>query len=209
MNFISLQISDYAAYGADMLTFAQYGWLRKFLTFMSQGLDSPTRNDSAVADEREFLELTSRYGHIITRICFSYAGNAADMEDLRQDVMINIWNGLKYFKGESSPITWIYRVTLNTCVSMIRKQSRKVKTFSFDSIMTDLPDNETDSGYIERLEKLHEMMAVLTPVDKAILTMRLDERSYDEIAEVTGLSNSNVATRLNRIKTKLKTKLNQ
>lgn len=205
MNFISLKISDYAAYGADMLTFAQYGRLRKFLTFMSRGLDSPTRN----ADEREFLELTNRYGHIITRICFSYSGNAADMEDLRQDVMINIWNGLKYFKGESSPITWIYRVTLNTCVSMIRKQSRKVKTFSFDSIITELPDDETDSGYIERLEKLHEMMAMLTPVDKAILTMRLDERSYDEIAEVTGLSISNVATRLNRIKNKLKTKSNQ
>lgn len=205
MNFISLKISDYAAYGADMLTFAQYGRLRKFLTFMSRGLGSSARN----AEEREFLELTSRYGHIITRICFSYSGNAADMEDLRQDVMINIWNGLKYFKGESSPITWIYRVTLNTCVSMIRKQSRKVKTFSFDSIITELPDDETDSGYIERLEKLHEMMAMLTPVDKAILTMRLDERSYDEIAEVTGLSISNVATRLNRIKTKLKTKLNQ
>ncbi|MDE6303877.1 MAG: RNA polymerase sigma factor [Paramuribaculum sp.] len=208
MNFISLQISDYAAYGADMLTFAHYGRLRKFLTFLSRGLDLPTQN---VADERErdFLELTRRYGHIITRICFSYSGNAADMEDLRQDVMINIWNGLKYFKGESSPITWIYRVTLNTCVSMIRKQSRKVKTFSFDSIMTELPDEETDSGYIERLEKLHELMAMLTPVDKAILTMRLDERSYDEIAEVTGLSVSNVATRLNRIKTKLKTKVNQ
>ncbi len=171
------------------------------------GASAPAELDAS-GRERQFLELTERYGSVITRICFSYAGNAADMEDLRQDVLINIWNGLRYFKGDSSPLTWIYRVTLNTCVSMIRKVSRDVKTFSFSDIMTDRPDDEADSGYFERLERLHEMMAMLTPVDKAILTMRLDERSYDEIAEVTGLSVSNVATRLNRIKTKLKNRLN-
>ncbi len=225
MNFISLQIQPSEVYGVDVALFARLSRpsrssrpsilsrLTSLLSSVASAFSKSASLEKAPAEldaserERQFLELTQRYGSVITRICFSYAGNAADMEDLRQDVLINIWNGLRYFKGDSSPLTWIYRVTLNTCVSMIRKVSRDVKTFSFSDIMTDRPDDEADSGYFERLERLHEMMAMLTPVDKAILTMRLDERSYDEIAEVTGLSVSNVATRLNRIKTKLKNRL--
>lgn len=199
-------------YDVDVASFARLSKLRRLLSLMTSAFSKPPLFENTPADanerERQFLELTRHYGPIITRICFSYSGNAADMEDLRQDVLINIWNGLRYFKGDSSLITWIYRVTLNTCVSMIRKESRHVKTFSFDSIMTELPEDEADSGYLDRLEKLHEMMAMLTPIDKALLTMRLDERSYDEIAEVTGLTVSNLATRLNRIKNKLKNKLN-
>ena len=157
-----------------------------------------------VGKERLFISIMEDYSQIINRLCFSYSGNAEDMKDLRQDVLINIWNGLSHFNSESSLQTWIYRVTLNTCVSCIRQKSRRIKTDSFRSMIIDVADENENTEYFERLEELHSLLSLLNPVDRAIMTMRLDGRDNEEIAEVTGLSRSNVSTRLNRIKNKLR-----
>lgn len=154
--------------------------------------------------EQQFSVLIKRYSPLINRICFSYSDNAEDMKDLRQDVYINIWKGLASFRKESSEMTWIYRVVLNTCVSTIRKKKRRVTLSSFDSILTDVPNDEEYDSYKDSVEQLHFAISTLTPLEKAIITMWLDERSYEEIAAVCGLNRNTLAVKINRIKTKIK-----
>lgn len=158
------------------------------------------RIDKEVARQQQFKQLITTHGALISRICFSYASNGDDYQDLRQDVLINIWKGLTAFRGESSSLTWIYRVTLNTCVSTLRKRSSRPATERLDLMALDIPETGDDEGLRERFETLHRLISELSPVDKAIVTMWLDERSYDEIAEVVGLSRNNIGLRLHRIR---------
>lgn len=153
------------------------------------------------AREEQFAEILSRFGGIISGICFSYGTGREDREDLRQDILTNLWRGLACFRGDSSLKTWVYRVALNTCVSTVRRRSRRVSTVPLDSF--DFPDGADDGITAERVDTLHRLISDLTPLDKAVVTMWLDEQPYEEISLVTGLSRNNVAVRLNRIKEKL------
>ncbi|MDE6298936.1 MAG: sigma-70 family RNA polymerase sigma factor [Muribaculaceae bacterium] len=152
--------------------------------------------------EEMFAAIMKEHGNIISGICFAYSSNAEEMKDLRQDILLNIWKGLANFRGEAALSTWLYRVALNTCVSTIRKRKGDPATICFD-LVGDIPEESDDTS--ERLMQLHSLIATLSPVDRGIITMWLDERTYDEIAEVTGISRNNVAVRINRIKKRLAT----
>ena len=158
--------------------------------------------------EAYFLELTERYGQLVNRICLSYADSGADFDDLRQDVWINVWKSLGGFREDSSIDTWIYRITLNTCVSCLRKRKRSVLTSPIDGIFPEPADEEASDSLRERIRVLHGLISRLSPLDKAIMTMHLDDRSNAEIAEVTGLAKGNVATRLSRIRSRLSSEIN-
>lgn len=149
--------------------------------------------------DREFEEVVKRHSALISRICFTYSISSEDYEDLRQDVLVNIWRGLKQYRAESSMVTWIYRVALNTCVSTIRKRNGRPKMSSLESLVIDVAADD-DAAFRERLEVLYSLIAELNPIDKAIVTMWLDDRSYEEIASVTGLAKNAVGVRLHRIK---------
>lgn len=149
--------------------------------------------------ERDFMALLARENANISRICFSYAGSVADFDDLRQDALINIWRGMKSFRGQSSERTWVYRVTINSCLSTIRKQSRH-RHESLEKLYGLI---ETDEPEREAIEQMHRAIAVLGLEDKAIIMMWLDEMSYDDIAEAMGMNRNTVATRLRRIKEKI------
>lgn len=172
------------------------GRFRRFIRMMAEALISSVKSRQR---EREFEAIVKRHAALIARICFSYSVSSEDYEDLRQDVLVNIWRGLKQYRAESSLVTWIYRVALNTCVSTIRKSSRRPKMSSLESLVTDVAADD-DAAIRERLEVLHSLIAALTPLDKAIVTMWLDERSYEEIASVTGIARNAVGVRLHRIK---------
>lgn len=173
-------------------------WLREmWLSMMMAFGEVDTRE---VSLQQQFEQLITTHSGLISRICFSYAENGDDYQDLRQDVLINIWKGLANFRGASSSLTWIYRVVLNTCVSTLRKRSSRPTTESLDLMALDIPAAGDEEGLRERFEFLHRLISALSPVDKAIVTMWLDDRSYDEIAEVVGLSRNNIGLRLHRIK---------
>ena len=167
-----------------------------------------SRKGLKAADEAYFIELTGRYGQLVNRICLSYADSGDDFEDLRQDVWINVWKSLDGFREDSSLDTWIYRVTLNTCVSCLRKRKRSVLTSPIDGLFPEPADEEASDSLRERIRILHGLISRLSPLDKAIMTMHLDDRSNAEIAEVTGLTKGNVATRLSRIKSRLSSEIN-
>lgn len=148
-----------------------------------------------------FSRLMTQHDDMISRICLSYSRTRAEYEDLRQDCYVALWQGLGRFRGDAALKTWIYRVVLNTCVSTIRSRSRvpqRVDIADYADIVDDTPER------LRMVAEMHEMISRLPPLDKAIVTLWLDENSYDEIADITGLSRNTVATRLSRAKEKLK-----
>lgn len=153
--------------------------------------------------ERLFSEYVRAHDAMIRRICLGYARTDQDLEDLYQDVLVNIWRGLPNFRSDSSVKTWIYRITLNTCVSTIRLRSRTVKGAPLDNVI-EMADDSQESRVA--IKELYECISTLHPLDKAVVMLWLDEYSYDEIAEISGLNRNNVATRLHRAKDKLRRK---
>lgn len=137
---------------------------------------------------------------LIMRVCYMYATDREHLNDLYQETAINLWQGMEKFKGDSKLSTWIYRTTLNTCISYFRKNHRHDDTESLETLMEFPAD---DSERTEQLREMYRLITRLRKLDRAIILLWLDEKSYDEIAEITGLSRNNVASRLHRIKTQL------
>lgn len=159
--------------------------------------------DKSIESERQFMDITRNQGNLVASICLSFARSKEEFEDLRQDTLLNIWRGLDSFREDSSISTWVYRVTLNTCVSSQRKNKRSEKQIeALDEFYRELFD-DSSSEDLERYEMMYRLIAKLSPLDKSVLIMWLDDKSYDEIAEVMGLSRNAVASRLKRAKDRL------
>lgn len=159
--------------------------------------------DKTISDNYKFRMIINQFAPVINKICFSYSNSKEDMADLKQDILINIWKGISNFRDESSLSTWVYRIAFNTAVSTVRKRYSRPTTLPIEIVTADYPDSNSDSDYIERVEIMHKLISSLSAVDRAIITMRLDDRSYDEIAEVVGINKNNVAVRLHRIKSRM------
>lgn len=154
--------------------------------------------------EESFRIVMAQYDDMISRICLGYARSRQEFEDLRQDCYINIWQSLDKFQGRSQLKTWLYRIVLNTNVATIRRRSKEPQKIALTELQDIIDD---DSEHIRLVAEMHEMIALLPPLDKAIILLWLDETSYDDIAEIVGLPRNTVATRLRRAKEKLTNKL--
>lgn len=174
----------------------QFLWDR-IMRFAAFSADSEKLSDIAL--ERQFKAMIEIENATISKICFSYSGSVAEFDDLRQDALINIWRGMQGFRGEASKKTWIYRVTVNSCLSTIRKQSR----YQHESLEGLYGLIETDDSNKEAIEKIHRAIGILGAQEKAIIMMWLDELSYEEIATCMGLNRNTVATKIRRIKDKI------
>ncbi|MCM1110028.1 MAG: RNA polymerase sigma factor [Clostridium sp.] len=159
------------------------------------GIDVQAR----LALEHEFKALIGRENETISKICFAYSGSVAEFDDLRQDALVNIWRGLRSYRGDASERTWIYRVTVNSCLSTIRNQSRH-RHESLDKLHGLIDSDNSDK---ETVESLHRAIRRLDPTERAIIMMWLDELGYDDIASATGLNRNTVATKIRRIKEKI------
>ncbi len=169
--------------------------LLRRLLFAAARLVSP----SAVERDRRFREIMSVHAALVERICFSFAGSETEYADMRQEAWINIWRGLDSRREESKLSTWIYRVTFNSCISALRSRALK-GAVSLDFVADVIAADPVSRAEVEYL---HSLIACLPAQDKAIIIMWLDEHTYDEIAQVTGLPRNTVATRLRRIKEKI------
>lgn len=151
--------------------------------------------------ESEFENFVTEYRCIIDKVCWTYASDENSWQDLRQEVLINLWRGFDTFGSRAKMSTWVWRVALNTCISDLRRNRRYRGTLPLPACagMSGDSDHERD----ERLRELHELIGRLSHLERTIVMMWLDEHSYDEIAVVTGLTRNNVAARLHRIKEKL------
>lgn len=183
------------------IRFPLWSWPGLIFRMLARALGADTM-DAAQAEAR-FSEVTRCYRRLIAGICLSFSNCQEDFDDLQQDTLLNIWKGLPYFRSDSAISTWIYRVTLNTCVSFQRK-SRKVDELSMQQLYMELYDN-SQAEEIEQYSLMYRLIGMLKPIDKSIILMWLDGNSYDDIADVVGLSRNAVASRLKRAKDSLAT----
>lgn len=155
--------------------------------------------------EHEFLQLINQNQGIIRKVCQLYGRNDADKEDLYQEVVIQLWRSFASFRGEAKFSTWMYRIALNTAISNLRKQTRNV-TLSFpEFIPKEEADTEEEKSKEEKLKEMYAAISRLTEVEKAIVMLYLDDKSYEEMEEILGISNGTLRVKMNRIKDKLRT----
>lgn len=135
-----------------------------------------------------------------------YCNAEADMQDLYQDILIQLWKSFPSFKGESKISTWIYRIAINTSITQFRKSKRKPIHENISDVKAEsISDPESKQEDVEQLDRA---IALLADIEKAIILLYLDEYSYREIAEVIGTTESNIGFKINKIKKKLKETLN-
>ncbi|MGI6719114.1 MAG: RNA polymerase sigma factor [Bacteroidales bacterium] len=151
--------------------------------------------------EESFEFIINNYKSMILNVCRIYSnGEREEMRDLFQEVLLNIWKGLSTFEGKSSVKTWIYRVALNTAISHLRKKKKQIPIVEIKEGFDQLIDkNKPD----EQLEILYKAIEKLNEVDKSLIFLYLENKSHKEIAEILGISISNVGTRIQRVKIKL------
>jgi RNA polymerase sigma-70 factor, ECF subfamily len=157
-----------------------------------------------VETETSFLANLNQNIGIVHRVCHTYfRRDAAEREDVFQEIMYQLWKSYPQFKGESRFSTWMYKIALNTAITYIRRSARTPRE-------TELTETTAGVAYMEehlsreKFHQLHQGIATLTDIDKAIILLHLEDQSYDEIASVTGLTKTNVSVRLVRIKRALK-----
>jgi RNA polymerase sigma-70 factor (ECF subfamily) len=153
-----------------------------------------------------FVDLIYEHQGILHRICSVYESLPEDREDLYQEILLQSWRSFASFNGRSKFSTWLYRVALNTALTRRRKAPARRDTASTDDVdvviaVDDRPDSDSD------VELLHQSIRELSKLNRAIILLHLEQRSYEEIAEITGLSRTNISVRLVRIKDELRQRL--
>ncbi|MES2733943.1 MAG: sigma-70 family RNA polymerase sigma factor [Bacteroidota bacterium] len=151
--------------------------------------------------EKEFVRLLNQHPGILYKICQVYCQEEEDRKDLFQEMVLQLWKAFPAFRNDSNASTWMYRVALNTAISNYRKGMRRPRSSPITLSLLQIP--ELPERGQEEMSHLYAAIEMLSPVEKALVTLYLDEKSYEEIAIILGISKSNVGVKLNRIKTKL------
>ncbi|MFT5736284.1 MAG: RNA polymerase sigma factor (sigma-70 family) [Maribacter sp.] len=156
-----------------------------------------------MASETEFTKLIQEHQGLLIKVASVYTNTTLDREDLFQEIVYQLWKCFDSFRGESKITTWMYRVGMNTAISYLKHTKRNPSIAPLSEISIIRADKE-DNLYEERLALLYTYIQNLNTLEKGLMLLVLEGKSYVEIAEITGLSTSNVGTRISRIKKKLK-----
>lgn len=159
---------------------------------------------TAAEKEKQFMEILDTYKNQIYRVCWGFTSNIHDVEDLFQEIVLNIWKGLNGFRQESSLSTWIYRIAVNTCI-LWRKKSTITTPLDTNHIATEMKDFEIQ--YNPKLLKLRTAIQDLKKFDRSLMLLVIEGFSYKEIAEILGISITNVGAKISRIKSRIKKQL--
>ncbi|MFH6603856.1 RNA polymerase sigma factor [Maribacter algicola] len=156
--------------------------------------------------ESEFVRIIKEHQGVIFKITTFYTDNKVDQQDLYQDIVCQLWKSFDSFRREAKISTWMYRVAMNTALTKLKKNKKRGYSVSMDKIIVEETGNH-DAEFEERLKMLYEQIGQLNILEKGIMLLLLEGKKYEEIAEITGLTPSNVGTRISRIKGKLKSRL--
>lgn len=151
--------------------------------------------------ELQFTKMVKEYRKTIYTVCYFFSKDTEEVNDLYQEILINLWRGFPAYRGESSLKTWIWRVSLNTCSNQERKKKSRIQTVPL-SVDIDLYNDEDTNS--KQIRMLYDRINRLDVFDRAIILLWLENMSYQDIANVVGISLSSVTTRLFRIKEQLK-----
>jgi RNA polymerase sigma-70 factor (ECF subfamily) len=161
-------------------------------------------------EEQHFFEgIIEQHKGILYKVACAYCPNSEDRQDLIQEMLIQIWHSIHKYNDQYKISTWLYRISLNVAISFYRKSSTRAKKYTelaeqlIDIPVEDKPENE------RQLNLLEQFISELKEIDKALMILYLEDKSHTEIAEILGMSVSNVGTKIGRIKDKLRTQFSQ
>jgi RNA polymerase sigma factor (sigma-70 family) len=158
--------------------------------------------------EAEFLSDFEKNQNIAHKICRMYTTDQEAHNDLFQEITIQLWKNYSKFRGDAKFSTWMYRVALNTAISLYRKSTKSIKTDDFSNVAFRISSTEYDDTEEKQLEALYKAIHQLNDIDKALIFLYLEDKNFHEIAETFGISNVNARVKMNRAKEKLKSILN-
>jgi RNA polymerase sigma-70 factor (ECF subfamily) len=144
------------------------------------------------------------YSGIIIKICRAYTDTQEDFEDYYQEVCLQIWKSKDSFKEDSKWSTWIYRLTLNVCLTLLKKKKNNKQHHTSDDVILPDTSEETKAFSDESLNLLYDAIRQLSEIDRGVILLYLEEKSYQEIAEIIGTNPNNIGVRIKRIKERLK-----
>ena len=158
--------------------------------------------------EHSFVDQLQKHQNIVHKVCRLYTNNQDAHNDLFQEITIQLWRAYPKFRGESKFSTWMYRVGLNTAITLYRKSKRRIQTDDFDAYQFKIKADEYDSTEETQLKLMYKAVHRLNDIEKALVFLYLEDKDYREISKTLGISEVNARVKMNRVKKKLKAILN-
>ena len=160
-------------------------------------------------EKDKFISIIQDNQRLIYKICYSYCSNPENRKDLQQEILMQLWNSFSKFDGRVKISTWIYKIALNTAINFYRNDCKhKNKKVLIEASIISLSNFEiTNSDQDENIVMLYKFIERLNEMDKALILLYLDDNKYMDIADILGISETNVATKISRIKKRLKEQL--
>ena len=160
-------------------------------------------------NEKEFVTLVEEHQNLIHKICRLYTKSDTEHKDLFQEITIQLWKAYPKFRGDSKFSTWMYRVGINTAITLYRKSKRRIQSLSFEDVAYRVPQSKSyDDTEDEQIKAIYQPIKQLNDVEKAVVFLYLEDKSYKEISDTIGITEVNARVRMNRIKKKLIKQLN-
>lgn len=166
-------------------------------TYKQKNLQPATRQD-------EFVILVNQHRAMLYKVCNIYAFNEHDRQDLFQEIIIQLWRSYPGFRGDSKFSTWLYRIAINTAIIDLRKQKKFIRHVEPEMLPANIPDIQYNRDKEEQFHQLHDAITQLSQIEKAIVMLYLEDRSYEEMEDVLGINQNNLRVKMNRIKEKLR-----
>ncbi|WP_228852087.1 RNA polymerase sigma factor [Aegicerativicinus sediminis] len=158
--------------------------------------------------ENNFVDHLEKHQNIVHKICRMYTHDQESHNDLFQEITIQLWKAYPKFRGDAKFTTWMYRVGLNTAITLYRKSKKRVQTQEIEGVQYKLRAREYDDTEEQQLKLMYTAVKQLNDIEKALVFLYLEDKNYSEISETLGITEVNARVKMNRVKTKLKTILN-
>ncbi|MEH6406773.1 MAG: sigma-70 family RNA polymerase sigma factor [Leeuwenhoekiella sp.] len=158
--------------------------------------------------EKQFVDQLEKNQNIVHKICRLYTNDQDSHNDLFQEITIQLWKAYPKFRGDAKFSTWMYRVALNTAITLYRKSKKRIKTQDYDTVMFKIESSEYDSTIEDQLKLMYAAVKQLNDIEKALVFLYLEDKSYSEISDTLGITEVNARVKMNRVKGKLKQLLN-
>jgi RNA polymerase sigma factor (sigma-70 family) len=158
--------------------------------------------------EHSFVTQLEENQNFVHKICRLYTNDSDAHNDLFQEITIQLWKAYPKFRGDAKFSTWMYRVALNTAITLFRKSKRKIETQDFEGVSFKITAEEYDPLIEEQMKLMYSAVKTLNDIDKALVFLYLENKNYAEISETLGISEVNSRVKMNRIKEKLRSILN-
>jgi len=158
--------------------------------------------------QKQFVDLLEEHQNIVHKVCRLYTNSQDQHNDLFQEITIQLWKAFPKFRGEAKFSTWMYRVALNTAITLYRKSKRSIQTQDYDSVMFKISSEEYDDTVEQQLKLMYTKIKELNDIEKALVFLYLEDKNYREISDTLGITEVNARVKMNRVKGKLRKLLN-